>query len=406
MAIAEDEDWQLHLQSMQRRYKNRLEHALNKERIKHLEQCNSFCDCLGRIYMHGYKKLHVLISSGDIEVCVPRIRCIKCNKVTQFTSALPDGLISATLIEKISDLSVKMSFQEVEESLYIQHGIRLSSSSIWRHMQKECESMEDIVKLYSNQMRETCVAPPNLTNKKQKIIIIGIDGGHISLWHDKSSFEMKAVTVCHGIRHDNDKSGVLIDRIGYASNTNGNDFVFDASALAYMHGLDKDTLCIVVSDGAEWIRKGVEDWFPNAIHVLDIFHLKLYINRLFGKTLSEEDELIRDDIIASVSNYDPDELIDKISNWNAPSHKIEQRENLFCYIADNAKQIENHLLISIHGSGMIEKGVDLMIARRFKLRGMSWTKQGSSFLIKMRLLKYNNQWNVYWNMRKGYKKVA
>jgi hypothetical protein len=406
MAEFEERNRKRHAIQEREEYRAALEKLLYNERNAYLEQHSNCPLCSGILYRNGSIKVHVLIKSGNTEIRIPKLICSNCKMIIEFDTFVPDNLVSALLMEKISDLSIKMSFQEVEESLYIQHGIRLSASSIWRHMQKECESMEDVVKLYSDQMKEAMRMPPNLTGEKQKIIIIGIDGGHVSLWHNKHSFEMKAVTLCHGVSRDSSKRGTLINRVGYASNANGNDFCFDASALAYMHGLDKDTLCIIVSDGATWIRKGVRDWFPSAIHVLDIFHLKLHINRLFGKECIGYDKETLDDIIQSISNYNPNELIEKISSWNAPIDKLDKQRELLYYIKANRQLIKNHLHTSMHGSGMIEKGVDLMISRRLKLRGMSWTKQGSSHLMKMRLLKYNNQWSTYWNMRKGYKMIA
>ena len=41
------------------------------------------------------------------------------------------------------------------------------------------------------------------------------------------------------------------------------------------------------------------------------------------------------------------------------------------------------------GSGAVEKNIDVAIARRFKLRGMSWSKEGAANLLALRLLYLN-----------------
>jgi len=37
----------------------------------------------------------------------------------------------------------------------------------------------------------------------------------------------------------------------------------------------------------------------------------------------------------------------------------------------------------------VEKNIDIAIARRFKLRGMSWPKEGASNLLALRLIYLN-----------------
>ena len=50
------------------------------------------------------------------------------------------------------------------------------------------------------------------------------------------------------------------------------------------------------------------------------------------------------------------------------------------------------------GSGAVEKNIDIAIARRFKLRGMSWSKEGASNLLALRLLYLNNKYDNYFDM--------
>lgn len=47
----------------------------------------------------------------------------------------------------------------------------------------------------------------------------------------------------------------------------------------------------------------------------------------------------------------------------------------------------------------MEKAVDIVIARRFKARGMSWFRRGVSALVRLRLLRLNGAWDRYWSER-------
>jgi hypothetical protein len=47
----------------------------------------------------------------------------------------------------------------------------------------------------------------------------------------------------------------------------------------------------------------------------------------------------------------------------------------------------------------MEKGVDIVIARRFKSRGMSWFRRGVSHLLHLKLLRLDGRWDRYWAER-------
>jgi hypothetical protein len=45
----------------------------------------------------------------------------------------------------------------------------------------------------------------------------------------------------------------------------------------------------------------------------------------------------------------------------------------------------------------MEKNIDTVIGRRFKKQGMSWTKEGASNPLKLRILCYHkNDWEEFW----------
>jgi len=50
-------------------------------------------------------------------------------------------------------------------------------------------------------------------------------------------------------------------------------------------------------------------------------------------------------------------------------------------------------------AGPMEKAVDIVIARSFKARGMSWFRRGVSALVRLRLLRLNGIWTRYWSER-------
>jgi hypothetical protein len=52
-------------------------------------------------------------------------------------------------------------------------------------------------------------------------------------------------------------------------------------------------------------------------------------------------------------------------------------------------------------SSAMENNIDVVIGRRFKKPGMSWTKEGANNLLKLRILCYNrNDWEEFWERQK------
>ena len=68
-------------------------------------------------------------------------------------------------------------------------------------------------------------------------------------------------------------------------------------------------------------------------------------------------------------------------------------------MANNRRAIENYAIVPLASSGPMEKAVDIVIARRFKARGMSWFRRGVSALVRLRLLRLNGTWDRYWSER-------
>ena len=194
----------------------------------------------------------------------------------------------------------------------------------------------------------------------------------------------------------------LQNRVGYASLCSIEEFRKRISTLAIKSGYLTASSRIFVSDGATWISNMVEDYFPDAIHVLDMFHLKHKIEMLFGIKAEGVAADIKDKALDACNAFNPQAIFRAVASWSTPeASKAIQQADLLTYIENNAMAISNHKLVNIHGSGWIEKGVDLMISRRMKNRGMAWTQLGSSHIIPFAVLHYNKQWDVYWNKRKG-----
>jgi len=118
-----------------------------------------------------------------------------------------------------------------------------------------------------------------------------------------------------------------------------------------------------VADGALWIEKLQVAMFPDSVYLLDLWHLKHRILLTFGKNMREltgygDPGPIQAEVRAELGRCrDPD--------------KRNKLKDLPIYVESNLEGIKNYQKYGIVGSGAVGKTTDVLVCRRFKLRGMS-----------------------------------
>jgi transposase-like protein len=371
--------------------------SLINAKANKLDYCSS---CSGELSRNGYSTKSITTSLGIINVKLVRKRCKMCNKsVLVGNDLLPKDGITTHLSEKICDLSSQMSFESVSQSLHIQHKVFLSTDKIHKHVKFATNKMVDVNKEQAEIMF-TNARTPERVKHAPKVLYVGIDGGFVNRWKGKRKhFEIKAITLATGVRRVK-KRYELVNRIGYANAVSSDKFGQIVANLIYKN-TDDNTRVIVVSDGAKWIRNVVESWIPNSIHLLDLFHLKQKVYRAFSNDITHDMIIARDGIIDLIDNYDGQGVLDALEKIIPPKDRTDKFGELYSYVFSNLDTISNHKDQIIHGSGYIEKGVDLMISRRLKMRGMGWKENGANAMLKLTLLRYNKQWDDYWRQSKN-----
>ena len=189
----------------------------------------------------------------------------------------------------------------------------------------------------------------------------------------------------------------LKDKKTYASVEKADSFGEKFYIECLKQGVENAGKVYFISDGAVWIKRLKEDYFPQAVGVLDIWHLE----RELKKTLGEEKKETVEKLKLLALEGDAQEIVKRL--MKVVPEDIERSEKIIqvaSYVMNNAEWIRNIPKVKGYGSGPVEKTVDITVSRRFKKRGMSWYRQGVNPLLQLRLLKLNGEWNEYWNERK------
>ena len=153
---------------------------------------------------------------------------------------------------------------------------------------------------------------------------------------------------------------------------------------------------IFISDGAPWIRKWINDNYPNAISVLDYYHASEYLHKFVKEYFTETKsatkwctyqlELLNE---GGVSNV--------INNIKAlPNYENKGGQEVIRYYEKNKERMDYKYYKTVGagliGSGAIESAHRTVIQKRMKLSGQRWTEEGAQNMLNLRTTHMNDQW--------------
>ena len=164
---------------------------------------------------------------------------------------------------------------------------------------------------------------------------------------------------------------------------------------------------VLLSDGDEGLKWVREREFAQSHWLLDRWHIAQNV-----RTLCADDEREHRRIMAAVWKSDSEAVLEALRV--SPYRRTRRLEfnALFGYILGNRDGIDNwHLIPSSlrrsigrklapvrSGSGVIEKNIEVHIARRFKRQGRSWTRRGAEHLAQLLWLQNNPaDWTHWWS---------
>jgi hypothetical protein len=183
-------------------------------------------------------------------------------------------------------------------------------------------------------------------------------------------------------------------------------------------GLREYREVFIIGDGARWIRKIREEYFPGTIYILYWFHLHEKLYEALRLTLPRDSKR-RVGTLQEVSNLlwrgFKKQALEQLKTLRVQmlsegmkQETLVQREGLdelIAYIQSNWEGIVNYDQMQKDGylvaSSLVEKAADLVVAKRQKKnQGMHWTKMGADGISALRTLWMNDRWSGYWNQRR------
>ena len=183
--------------------------------------------------------------------------------------------------------------------------------------------------------------------------------------------------------------------VGYIGNYNV--FKYHLLALARRYEYQFCTQIVVISDGAGWIQTLVSSLFPEAVHILDLSHVKEHIGD-FGKWIMKDEEEASEwieNITALIEDSRTDEVLDILEEYRGikcPQNIL----NLHTYISNHKDCMDYKAYKKsgyFVGSGASESANKYTMQNRMKLQGMRWNKETGQGVLSLKARLESGCWH-------------
>jgi hypothetical protein len=363
---------------------------------------NIKCGCGLSYIKNGKEPRHIMTSGGKISFVRRRMRCPACANefypLDEEIGLSPAQKHSLFATEKILDMATDNPYQRTSKTLKDLAFIEVSPQKISDLIADEGKRLLDADEGRRRAAFDEFAAFPEELTKK-KLAVVQVDSTGINDRATGSWMDTKVGIIYSKVKKISKNRNLITDKHVYATLDNVEKFRERFYLSAHEMGVFRAELVLFVSDGATWIRNIQAEMFPGSIYLLDLWHLKHKILLAFGKNMRE-----LADNLAELTGYgDASPILDTIKSELSRCRDPDRRsklKDLLAYVISNTDGIENYGKYGIVGSGAVEKTTDVLVCRRFKLRGMSWYERNAANLLRLRLLKINGQWNDYWAKRK------
>lgn len=161
----------------------------------------------------------------------------------------------------------------------------------------------------------------------------------------------------------------------------------------------------LLGDGARWIERFFEDrladW-PLTILILDWYHCYKKCYELTGMICQgrQAKTVLLGQVLRKLWQGEVQAAIGCLEAYREQAKNGAKLDELISYLQHRAAYIPNYRERRAHqhyiGSAQVEKGNDLLVARRQKHQGMHWSEQTSDALAALRTLLLNGGWDGYW----------
>jgi hypothetical protein len=178
-------------------------------------------------------------------------------------------------------------------------------------------------------------------------------------------------------------------------------------AEAWRRGWARADKKVVLGDGSEWIWNQAALHFPDATHIVDLYHSREHLWALAAKLYANDAPAQKRWVMVAKDKLDDGKIEDLVASLRAleASHPslakdIATEANYFAGNQERMRYVKFRRQGLFVGSGVIEAGCKTIIGR-LKRSGMFWTVRGANAIIALRCCQLSGTFEDYWEARRA-----
>ncbi|MEO7768502.1 MAG: UPF0236 family protein [Ferruginibacter sp.] len=176
---------------------------------------------------------------------------------------------------------------------------------------------------------------------------------------------------------------------------NSKDFTKQMDTLIESYGTLGKRL-VFIADGGTWIKNWIEDAFPEAVSVLDYYHVCEHLHE-FASTVFTDQAALKKWTDKQKELLLQSEITKVISNIKRKNCESKEALSIINYYTNNAYRMDyqryKNIGAGIIGSGAIESAHRTVVQKRMKQSGQRWSNRGAQNMLNLRVLSMNKQWD-------------
>jgi hypothetical protein len=177
-------------------------------------------------------------------------------------------------------------------------------------------------------------------------------------------------------------------------------------AFAQQCGLERALEVVILGDGARWIRRLVEEHFPGAVHIIDLYHAQEHVwkvaNAVHGSGTPQGAAWAKraGDLLSQGKIEELVQMIEKLPAITAAPDASRSVPPIEAdYFRSNAERMRYPTFRAkgMHiGSGIAEAACKTVVSTRAKQSGMRWTPDGLDAVLALRTSVLNQSYDSFW----------
>jgi hypothetical protein len=158
---------------------------------------------------------------------------------------------------------------------------------------------------------------------------------------------------------------------------------------------------VVIGDGAPWIWNIAAELFPQALQIVDRYHVKEHLSQV-AKALYGQAETSHRWAQRRHQELDHGRWRSLTTALARHAARSPEARNCLQYLQRNRHRMryaEFHAQHLCTSSGVLEAGCKVVVGSRLKRSGMHWTVRGSNAIIALRCYKLSGRFEDFWERR-------